>query len=389
MFAMAKIARLAALDALFGGMRGMRQYSAETSAIETEVRPYLTHQLDNPPDNKVSTTKKELLDFFEIMYRIRRMEVAADMLYKAKMIRGFCHLYDGQEAVAVGIAAGSTYEDSLITAYRDHGFHLTRGGSVKEVMGELLGRECGAAGGVGGSMHLYNKANGFYGGSGIVGEQIPIGAGLGLAHKMRGDGHVSFSIYGDGAANQGQMFEAINMCALWKVPCIFVCENNHYGMGTADWRGSKAPEFYKRGDYIPGIKADGMDVLAVKKATQFCKAHALERGPIILEADTYRFHGHSMSDPGASYRTRDEIKSMRQERDPLERVRKLLLERCGVEAGELKALEKRVKSGIDGAIEESKAAAEPGLERLAKHIYKAPLDMHLRGATSGHWVQAT
>ncbi|GAB4815170.1 hypothetical protein N2152v2_002216 [Parachlorella kessleri] len=352
--------------------------SVEGETITVQVNPFKAHRID-PPENTASATKTELLKYFEDMYRMRRMEIAADMLYKAKLIRGFCHLYDGQEAVAVGMHAVLTQEDSLITSYRDHALHLCRGGTVKEVIGELMGRVDGASKGKGGSMHMYKKSHNFYGGQGIVGAQVPLGAGLALAHSYLEDGSIGVAMYGDGAANQGQLFEAFNMAALWNLPCIFVCENNHYGMGTAEWRAAKSPSFYSRGDYMPGLKVDGMDVLAVKKATEFARKYVLESGPIILEMDTYRYHGHSMSDPGSTYRTRDEISAMRQQRDPVEHVRKLLIDNKLAEAAELKAIEKDVKKQVDTAIEEVKAAAPPKNEMLWEHVYNTNTAGTLRG----------
>eukprot|EP01025_Chloroclados_australasicus_P016360 TRINITY_DN1816_c2_g2_i6.p1 TRINITY_DN1816_c2_g2~~TRINITY_DN1816_c2_g2_i6.p1 ORF type:complete len:465 (-),score=79.25 TRINITY_DN1816_c2_g2_i6:57-1451(-) len=376
---------------LVGGLRdaaaACRRTFSSDNTIEVEVKPYERHRCE-APDNKVTTTKEELLRFFEVMYRMRRMEIAADMLYKAKLVRGFCHLYDGQEAVVTGMDAGVTKEDSFITSYRDHALHLIRGGTVKEVIGELLGRKVGASTGLGGSMHMYNLEHSYYGGSGIVGAQVPIGAGIALAHKLKGEKKCCFSMYGDGAANQGQVFEAMNISALWSVPVVFVCENNHYGMGTSTERGAKSDTYYTRGDYIPGIRVDGMDVLAVKKATEWAKAYVIENGPLVFEADTYRYHGHSMSDPGSTYRTRDEVSTMRQARDPVERVRKLLIDNNFAEAGELKATEKAVKREIDAAIEECKAAGPPGLEYLNANIYKDPVGAQMRGATADTWIPA-
>jgi pyruvate dehydrogenase E1 component alpha subunit len=241
-----------------------------------------------------------------------------------------------------------------------------------------MGKSEGATRGLGGSMHLYNKKNNFYGGNGIVGAQIPLGAGIAFGHKYRGEPNVCVTMYGDGAANQGQKYEAINMAGLWNLPVIFVCENNHYGMGTAEWRASKSPAFYTRGDYVPGIKVDGMDVLAVKNATAFAKEYALKNGPIIMEMDTYRYHGHSMSDPGSTYRTRDEINAMRTERDPVERVKKLLLTN-GVDPAELKKIDKDVKKEVDDAVEAAKGGSAPPLPWLYKNIYMQPDGAKMRG----------
>jgi pyruvate dehydrogenase E1 component alpha subunit len=334
----------------------------------------------------VTTSKEELLKFFKEMYLVRRMEISADMLYKAKQIRGFCHLYDGQEAVIAGMEAILTKDDSIITSYRDHAAHITRGGTIYEVFAELMGKLDGASKGKGGSMHMYRREANFFGGQGIVGAQVPLGAGLALAHQYLEDNSVAVTMYGDGAANQGQIFEAFNMAALWSLPCIFICENNHYGMGTAEWRSSKSPAFYSRGDYMPGLKVDGMDVLAVKQAIAFAKAHALAEGPIVLEMDTYRYHGHSMSDPGSTYRTRDEISNIRQKRDPIEHVRKLLLDHELVDAAEIKGIEKEVKKMIDSAVEKAKAAPVPPMEDLYKNVYVDGLGMVVRGIDSQHKI---
>jgi pyruvate dehydrogenase E1 component alpha subunit len=229
------------------------------------------------------------------------MEMAADRLYKEKKIRGFCHLSTGQEAVAVGIEHAIERADHLITAYRCHGFAMMRGGTVKSIIGELLGRREGIAYGKGGSMHMFSP--GFYGGNGIVGAQVPVGAGIAFAQQYEGKKQVTLALYGDGASNQGQVFEAYNMASLWKLPVIFGCENNKYGMGTAANRSSAITEYYKRGQYIPGLKINGMDVLAVKAAVKYGKEYcAAGKGPLVYEYVTYRYGGHSMSDPGTTYR---------------------------------------------------------------------------------------
>ena len=218
---------------------------------------------------------------------MRRMEITADMSYKAKQIRGFCHLYDGQEAVSVGMESVLTKNDSIITSYRDHAHHLSRGGTVLEVISELMGKQGGASRGQGRVYAHVPQGSQLLRRTGYCRAQVPLGAGLALGHQYLDDNSVGIAMYGDGAANQGQVFEAFNIAALWNLPCIFVCENNHYGMGTAEWRSAKSPAYFTRGDYMPGLKVDGMDVLAVKQAFGFAKEHALATGPIVLEMDTY------------------------------------------------------------------------------------------------------
>eukprot|EP00199_Chlamydomonas_sp_CCMP681_P002102 CAMPEP_0119107106 /NCGR_PEP_ID=MMETSP1180-20130426/7953_1 /TAXON_ID=3052 ORGANISM="Chlamydomonas cf sp, Strain CCMP681" /NCGR_SAMPLE_ID=MMETSP1180 /ASSEMBLY_ACC=CAM_ASM_000741 /LENGTH=401 /DNA_ID=CAMNT_0007092545 /DNA_START=67 /DNA_END=1272 /DNA_ORIENTATION=- len=369
------------LTAAAGGARTFAT-ALDKNVVTVEVAPYQTHKIE-APSTTVETTVGELAKMYYSMFRMRRMEVAADMQYKAKLIRGFCHLYDGQEAVLEGIEAALTPQDSIITSYRDHCHAVSRGGTVASVMAELFGRATGKTHGIGGSMHMYNRQHNFYGGNGIVGAQIPLGAGVAFAHKYKKEPNVCVAMYGDGAANQGQKYEALNMAGLWDLPVIFVCENNHYGMGTAAWRSAKSPLYYTRGDYIPGIKADGMDVLAVKQVVAFAKAHVLAKGPIILELDTYRYHGHSMSDPGSTYRTRDEINSMRQQRDPVERVKKLLIEN-GYPAEEVKRMEREVKQDVDSAVEAAKAAPIPPPEWLWRNMYQDPCDSEMRKVDGTH-----
>nr|VDC61953.1 unnamed protein product [Brassica rapa] len=363
-----------------------RHVTTDTTPITIETAaPFTSHQCD-PPSRSVETSSAEILSFFRDMARMRRMEIAADSLYKSKLIRGFCHLYDGQEALAVGMEAGITKKDAIITSYRDHCTFLGRGGELVDAFSELMGRMRGCSNGKGGSMHFYKKDACFYGGHGIVGAQIPLGCGLAFAQKYSKEENVSFVLYGDGAANQGQLFEALNIAALWDLPAILVCENNHYGMGTATWRSAKSPAYFKRGDYVPGLKVDGMDVLAVKQACKFAKEHALKNGPIvthflligktqtpnktiILEMDTYRYHGHSMSDPGSTYRTRDEVSGVRQVRDPIERVRKLLLSHDIATEKELKDMEKEVRKEVDDAVAQAKESPVPEASELFTNMY--------------------
>jgi pyruvate dehydrogenase E1 component alpha subunit len=317
------------------------------------------------------------------------MEMAADGLYKQKKIRGFCHLSTGQEAIATGIEHAITKEDAVITAYRCHGFAYLRGSTIKAVIAELLGRKDGIAYGKGGSMHMFCK--GFYGGNGIVGAQVPVGAGIAFAMKYEGKPNICFTLYGDGAANQGQVFEAYNMAKLWDVPVIFACENNKYGMGTASNRASALTDYYKRGQYIPGIKVNGMDVLAVRKAAAFAKEYAVSgKGPLVMEFVTYRYGGHSMSDPGTTYRTRDEVTNMRSTQDPISGLRKRILQWGILSENELKQVDQQAREMVDkevAAAEES-PAPETNFQTLFKDIYvpgSEPRWMRGRTAEETHY----
>ncbi|XP_058506182.1 pyruvate dehydrogenase E1 component subunit alpha, somatic form, mitochondrial-like isoform X6 [Solea solea] len=287
------------LETPAGTVVASRSYADFTPRVTFDIKKCDLHGLEAGPPLKAELTREQGLEYYRTMQTVRRMELKADQLYKQKIVRGFCHLYDGQEACAAGIEAAINLSDHLITAYRAHGYTFTRGVSVREIMAELTGRKGGVAKGKGGSMHMY--APHFYGGNGIVGAQVPLGAGVALACRYQGNGQICVSLYGDGAANQGQIFETFNMAALWKLPCIFVCENNKYGMGTSVERASASTDYYKRGDFIPGIRVDGMDILCVREATKFAADHCRSgKGPILMELQTYRYHGHSMSDPGVS-----------------------------------------------------------------------------------------
>ena len=314
--------------------------------------------------------KGELLEFYRQMLLIRRFEERAGQLYGMGLIGGFCHLYIGQEAVAVGVQAVKTPGDQVITAYRDHGHMLACGMDPKEVMAELTGRATGAAHGKGGSMHMFSVEKDFFGGHGIVGAQVSLGTGLALANKYRDNGKVSFTYFGDGAVNQGQVYESFNMAELWKLPVVYVIENNEYAMGTSIERSSSETRLYKRGVSfnIPGEEVDGMDVLAVRDAA----ARAAERarageGPMILEMKTYRYRGHSMSDP-MKYRTREEMEEVRKTRDPIDHVSQRL-QADGVPEDQLKAIDTEVKRIVVEAAEFARTSPEPDPKELMSDVY--------------------
>ncbi|KAE8279626.1 Pyruvate dehydrogenase E1 component subunit alpha, somatic form, mitochondrial [Larimichthys crocea] len=277
-----------------------RSFADFTPHATFDIKKCDVHRLEDGPPVQAELTREDGLKYYRVMQTVRRMELKADQLYKQKIIRGFCHLYDGQEACAAGIEAAINPSDHLITAYRAHGYTYTRGVPIKEILAELTGRKGGVAKGKGGSMHMYAH---FYGGNGIVGAQVPLGAGIALACQYQGNNQVCVALYGDGAANQGQLFETFNMAALWKLPCIFICENNQYGMGTSMERASASTEYYKRGDYVPGIRVDGMDVLCVREATRFAADHC--RVHDRNGAADLPYHGHSMSDPGVQVSSSD------------------------------------------------------------------------------------
>ncbi|PVU91424.1 hypothetical protein BB559_001402 [Furculomyces boomerangus] len=343
---------------------------------------FVGHRLGSLPSLEVEMPRSEALDMYFKMQVVRRLEMAADAGYKSKMIRGFCHLCTGQEAIPVGVEFGLTKKDSIITAYRCHGFTYMRGVSPKQILAELMGRKDGSSHGKGGSMHMFGPN--FYGGNGIVGAQVPIGAGIAFTHKYLNDGSCNIALYGDGASNQGQVFEAFNMAKLWDLPVIFACENNKYGMGTSANRASSNTDYYTRGDLIPGIRVNGMDVLAVKQSIQFAREWTTSgKGPIILEMSTYRYGGHSMSDPGTTYRTRDEIQHMRSTSDPVTGLKARLLESSLITEEELKALDKEAKKMIDIAAAEAKASPEPQVSELFTDVYAHNNDVpYLRGRTA-------
>lgn len=356
---------------------GQRQGSTVAEA-HFETQPCRLHKFDQAPSTKVSVTRDEAIQMYTQMHTIRRMETSAGNLYKEKIIRGFCHLYSGQEAVAVGFKQALRPHDGVITAYRAHGWTYIMGVPPVNVLSELTGRQSGCARGKGGSMHMY--VENFYGGNGIVGAQVPLGVGIALAAKYKGTDGVCVALYGDGAANQGQVFEVYNMAKLWDVPCIFVCENNGYGMGTSTARASASTDYYTRGDYVPGIWVDGMDVLAVREAARVAVNYcASGKGPIVIEAQTYRYSGHSMSDPGTSYRTREEVQEVRQTRDPITSFKDKIINSSLVTAEEIKEIDGKIRAEIDDATKKAKADKEVGMDEFAGDIYANNLEGKIRG----------
>ncbi len=308
--------------------------------------------------------------FYRDMLLIRRFEEKAGQLYGMGLIGGFCHLYIGQEAVVVGMQAALKPGDQVITAYRDHGHMLATGMDPKGVMAELTGRAAGYSKGKGGSMHMFSVEQRFYGGHGIVGAQVPIGTGLAFSNKYKKSGAICLTYFGDGAANQGQVYESFNMAELWKLPVVYAIENNQYAMGTSIERSSATRELYKRGASfdIPGELVDGMDVEAVHQAGLEATEYARSgKGPIILELKTYRYRGHSMSDP-AKYRTREEVQEVREKRDPIEHFGQKLVQRGLVREDELKATDKEIRHIVNTAAEFATESAEPAADELTTDV---------------------
>ena len=321
--------------------------------------------------NKATASKKKMLELYHKMLLIRRFEEKAGQLYGMGHIGGFCHLYIGQEAVVVGIDYIKQNGDQNITSYRDHGHMLACGMDPKMVMAELTGRFTGYSKGKGGSMHMFSKSEGFYGGHGIVGAQVPIGAGIAFANKYKKNKHVCFTYFGEGAANQGQVYEAFNMASLWKLPVVFVIENNQYAMGTSMTRASSTEEMFARGlaFNIPGKAVNGMDVLEVAKDASSAADHCRSgKGPFILEMKTYRYRGHSMSDP-AKYRTREEVQKIRAEKDPIDSLRSLLIEKHEISEKEFKAIDAEIKAVVTEASDFALNSPEPDIEELWTDVY--------------------
>jgi pyruvate dehydrogenase E1 component alpha subunit len=326
---------------------------------------------DRQPETGVLTAEQEI-EAYRQMLLIRRFEEKAGQLYGMGFIGGFCHLYIGQEAVVVGMQMALKEGDQVITSYRDHGHMLAAGMDPKGVMAELTGRRGGYSKGKGGSMHMFSREKQFFGGHGIVGAQVPLGAGLAFANKYRGNDHVCLTYFGEGAANQGQVYETFNMASLWKLPVIFVIENNRYAMGTVISRASaKSEELYNRGSVfgIPGEQVDGMDVRAVKAAGDEAVAHCRAgNGPYILEMMTYRYRGHSMSDP-AKYRAKEEVQKMREESDPIEQVKRRLIDNGDADEDELKKIDSEIRAIVLEAAEFAQSDPEPDPSELWTDVY--------------------
>jgi pyruvate dehydrogenase E1 component alpha subunit len=326
-----------------------------------------TARADAPPSAGADLLKK----FYADMLLIRRFEEKAGQLYGMGLIGGFCHLYIGQEAVVVGMQAALTQGDKVITAYRDHGHMLACGMDPKGVMAELTGRATGYSKGKGGSMHMFSREKNFYGGHGIVGAQVPIGTGLAFAGRYRKDNTVTLTYFGDGAANQGQVYESFNMAELWSLPVVYIIENNQYAMGTSIERSSSETHLYRRGASfnIPGKEVDGMDVVAVAEATAEAAEHARSgKGPFLLEMKTYRYRGHSMSDPG-KYRTREEIDEVRKHRDPIDHLEERLRALKMTDDAALKQIDAEVRRTVADAAEFARTTPEPDPSELYTDVY--------------------
>ena len=320
--------------------------------------------------NQNNFTNDQLLKFYEKMFLIRKFEEKAAQLYGAGKIGGFCHLYIGQEAVVIGILSSINSEDTVITAYRDHGHILARGVDPKLVMSELTGRKDGISKGKGGSMHMFSKANRFYGGHGIVGAQVPLGVGIGFAHKYRNEKKISRVYLGDGAMSNGQVFEAFNLASLWELPVLFIIENNKYGMGTSVDRAAAGLDLYKRGEAfgIPGEKVDGMNVFSVIEAADKAGKYVREgNGPYIIEVQTYRYRGHSMSDP-AKYRTKEELDNYKQT-DPIEIVKAEILKKKIATNDEIEKINKDTLEEIKHAAEFATNSPFPKDSELYTDVY--------------------
>ena len=320
----------------------------------------------------VKLNKEDSFKIYKEMLLIRRFEEKAGQLYGMGLIAGFCHLYIGQEAIAAGIKYNMNKNDKVITTYRDHGHMISLGSDPRKIMAELLGRKDGCSKGKGGSMHLFDLEKHFYGGHGIVGASVPIGAGLAFADQYKSNDNVTFCYFGDGAAHQGQVYESFNMAKLWNLPVLFIIENNHYAMGTSLNRASSIDELHKRGEgfNIPGVKINGMNVLEVikegKKAIDYVRSG---KGPILVEMDTYRYRGHSMSDP-ATYRSKDEVNDKKQNQDPIASFKSHILDNKIANDDEIKVIDKEIKSQIEEIVKFAKESPEPDESEIFDNIYQ-------------------
>jgi len=355
-----------------------KKASKTTRATASGARPDTAQALwDSVKRGDASLSEGDTLQAYKDMLLIRRFEERTGQMYGMGVIGGFCHLYIGQEAVVTGVKMALEEGDQIITSYRDHGHMLAMGMDPKGVMAELTGREGGYSRGKGGSMHMFSVDKGFFGGHGIVGAQVPIGTGLAFANAYRDNGQVAAAFFGEGASNQGQVYEAFNMAELWKLPVIYVIENNGYAMGTSLQRSAAETHLYKRGRSfnIPGEEVDGMDVAQVREASMRAARWCREgNGPIILEMKTYRYRGHSMSDP-AKYRSKDEVQKVRAEHDPIDMVRDRILKAGWAGEDDLKKMDRAVKDVVSAAAEFAQESPEPQAEELWTDIY-APLGGH-------------
>lgn len=359
----------------------MAKNNSLTSELENQNHSGKNHSGKNNSGSVVASatknnfianfTKDQLLGFYRQMLLIRRFEEKAGQLYGMGLIAGFCHLYIGQEAIATGMQFTMKEGDKVITTYRDHGHMIAVGSDPKKIMAELLGRKDGSSKGKGGSMHLFDLDKHFYGGHGIVGASVPIGAGLAFADKYLNRNNVTFCYFGDGAAHQGQVYEAFNMAKLWNLPVLFIIENNKYAMGTSLQRASSIDELHKRGIgfNIPGVKINGMDVLDVIYDGQKCVDYVrANNGPMLIEMDTYRYRGHSMSDP-ATYRSKEEL-NCKKEIDPIDSLKNIVLQNKVAVEQDFTKIENQIKEQVNDIVEFSKNSPEPDISELMTEIYK-------------------
>ncbi|KAI8142116.1 putative PDA1-pyruvate dehydrogenase alpha chain precursor [Fennellomyces sp. T-0311] len=341
----------------------------EKVTITLPENSFTYHRLKDKPSLQVDINPQELLNMYSEMSIVRELELVSADLYNAeKKIRGFCHTCIGQEAIPVAMEFALTKFDNVITSYRSHAFTYMRGGSLQGILAENMGRSTGISKGKGGSMHMFLPS--FFGGHGIVGAQVPLGAGLAFRQKYDSIPAATFALYGDGASNQGQVYEAFNMAALWKLPCVFVCENNQFGMGTAADRASASTEYYTRTNYIPGIKVNGMDPVAVYRACQWAKEHAVSgKGPVILELATYRFVGHSVNDDGSGYRNSEEVEKVRASSDPMVTFANTIIKHGVATKEHLRALESHARTYVAEARQQAEEAPEPSMDEFFTDIY--------------------